>query len=81
MYEVIGWLGAVAVLVAYGMVTRFGTSRLYHWLNIAGACGLLANALHHRAFPSTFVNVIWVFIGAWGITRIRHGERPTTPNS
>ena len=29
--------------------------------------GLLGNALHHRAFPSTFVNVVWAMIALWGL--------------
>ena len=67
LYEVAGWLGAVCVLAAYVIVTRYGTSRGYHLLNLLGAGGLLVNALHHRAFPSTFVNVVWAMIAVWGL--------------
>jgi hypothetical protein len=67
LYEVAGWLGATCVLAAYGIVTRYGTSRGYHVLNLLGAAGLLVNALHHRAFPSTFVNVVWAMIAVWGL--------------
>ena len=81
MYEAIGWAGAVAVLFAYGLVTRVGTSALYHWLNVVGALGLLVNAAYHRAFPSSFVNVIWIMIGAWGLVRSSRQDRPTTPGS
>jgi hypothetical protein len=67
IYEVAGWLGAACVLLAYVIVTRFGTSARYHVLNLLGAAGLLVNALHHRAFPSTFVNVVWAMIAVWGL--------------
>lgn len=67
VYEVAGWIGAVTVLTAYWLVTRSGTSVLYHALNAIGAGGLLVNALHHRAFPSTSVNVVWIAIALWGI--------------
>jgi hypothetical protein len=67
VYELVGWVGAVTVLVAYWLVTRSGTSVLYHMLNVVGAGGLLANALHHRAFPSTAVNLVWIAIALWGI--------------
>lgn len=66
LYEAAGWFGAACVLLAYAIVTRFGTSRSYHVLNLLGAAGLLVNALHHRAFPSTFVNVVWAMIAVWG---------------
>jgi hypothetical protein len=67
LYEVVGWIGAACVLLAYVIVTRFGTSRGYHLLNLLGAAGLLVNALHHRAFPSTFVNIVWAIIAVWGL--------------
>jgi hypothetical protein len=51
LFEVVGWAGALLVLFAYWLVTRFGTSIPYHVLNLVGAAGLLVNALHHRAFP------------------------------
>lgn len=66
-YELVGWVGAVTVLAAYWLVTRSGTSVLYHSLNVIGAGGLLANALHHGAFPSTAVNLVWIAIALWGI--------------
>jgi hypothetical protein len=78
-YEVVGWVGAVTVLVAYALVTKYGPSVLYHVLNVLGAAGLLVNALHHRALPSTTVNVVWAVIGFWGVSvtarRRHHTER------
>ena len=78
LYEVVGWLGALMVLGAYALVTRAGTSVLYHVLNILGAAGLLVNALHHHAFPSTTVNVVWIGIAIWGITTSSRQRRATT---
>jgi hypothetical protein len=67
LYEVAGWFGATCVLLGYVIVTRFGTSLRYHVLNLLGAGGLLVNAVHHRAFPSSFVNVVWAMIAVWGL--------------
>ena len=78
LYEIVGWIGALMVLGAYALVTRAGTSVLYHVLNILGAAGLLVNALHHRAFPSTTVNVVWIAIAIWGITTATRERRATT---
>lgn len=67
VYEVVGWAGAVMVVGAYVLVTLRGTSVLYHVLNLLGALGLLVNALHHGAIPSSTVNVVWAFIAVAGI--------------
>jgi hypothetical protein len=75
-YEVVAWIGAVLVLVAYWDVTSHGTSMHYHVMNLGGAIGLLANALHHRALPSSAVNVVWAFIALWGMRRTPSRERP-----
>jgi len=71
LYEVVGWAGAVMVLAAYWLVTRCGTSVPYHVLNLTGALGLLVNALHHGALPSTGVDVVWIAIACWGLTTTR----------
>jgi Na+/melibiose symporter-like transporter len=72
LFEVVGWVGAILVLFAYWLVTKFGTSVTYHVLNLVGAAGLLANAFHHGAFPSTTVNVVWAAIALWGLATISH---------
>jgi hypothetical protein len=77
-YEVAGWLGAVLVLVAYWDVTTHGTSLHYHVMNLLGAAGLLINALHHDALPSSAVNIVWAFIAIWGMRRTPLRGRPAT---
>lgn len=76
IYEVVGWFGAVLVLVAYWWVTKWGTSFYYHVANLLGAAGLLANALHHHALPSTAVNLVWLFIALFGMRQARTVQRP-----
>jgi hypothetical protein len=77
LYEVVGWLGALIVLIAYWLVTRYGTSMLYHVLNATGALGLLVNAVYHRALPSAAVNLVWIGIAVWGIALIGQRRRAT----
>jgi len=76
LFEIVGWVGAVLVLFAYWLVTKFGTSVLYHLLNLVGAAGLLVNALHHHAFPSTTVNVVWAAIAVWGLAVMSRRRTP-----
>ncbi len=74
-YEIAGWIGAAVVLLAYWLVTKHGTSMLYHTMNVVGAAGLLANALYHFALPSSFVNVVWILIAIWGMWRTLQAPR------
>jgi hypothetical protein len=80
VYEIAGWVGAAMVLSAYALVTRAGTSVFYHVLNITGAAGLLVNALHHDALPSSAVNLVWIGIAVWGIV-VSARQRRVTPGS
>jgi formate hydrogenlyase subunit 3/multisubunit Na+/H+ antiporter MnhD subunit len=76
LLEVVGWVGAVLVLFAYWLVTKFGTSLRYHVLNLLGAAGLLVNALHHGALPSTTVNLVWAAIAVWGVAVMTRRRAP-----
>jgi hypothetical protein len=65
MYDLMGWLGAIEVLLAYFLVSLDkikSDSPSYQWLNLTGAIFLIVNTLYKEAYPSTFVNVIWVGI-------------------
>ena len=72
--EVIGWTGAVALLVAYallgwGRVTA--TSASYVGLNLSGSAGLALNGAVHTAWPSTALNLLWLTIGVLALVRSR----------
>lgn len=63
--DVIGWIGAVSVLIAYLMVSIQkweGDSPRYQGLNLLGGFCLIANTLYFRAYPSSLVNLVWVGI-------------------
>ena len=64
-FDVIGWVGATALLVAYAMVSHKkleGDSATYQLLNISGSLLLAANTIFYGSYPSTFVNLIWAGI-------------------
>jgi hypothetical protein len=73
--EVVGWIGAFLVVAGYAMVTRRGTSILYHVVNLLGAAGLLVNALRHGAFPATALNLVWGGIAIWGMAVLASKRR------
>jgi hypothetical protein len=70
--DTLGWIAAAALLYAYGAVSfhRLAPgSRLYHGLNILGSILLIINTAYHRAWPSAFVNFIWVFIAIFALRK------------
>jgi hypothetical protein len=79
LLEVVGWGGAAAVVIAYGLAAsgalptdRPGSA----WLNLLGAAGLMINSAASQAWPSTALNLLWLFIGLFSLARYR---RSTTP--
>ena len=69
-FDAIGWAGAAALLVAYAMVSskKFeGDSIPYQFLNVVGSLLLAANTIFYRAYPSSFVNLIWMGIAIFSI--------------
>ena len=65
--DVIGWLGAAFVLIAYGLLSiqwMNGNSISYQALNVTGALLLVVNSYYLGAYPSVGVNAAWVGIAA-----------------
>ena len=68
--EIVGWAGAVLMLSAYLMLTSgriSSRSNLYHWLNVLAGAGIIANSGWNGAYPSVFINVVWMAIGLYGV--------------
>ncbi len=69
-FDAIGWAGAAALLVAYAMVSSKkleGDSTAFQFLNIVGSLLLAVNTVFYRAYPSSFVNMIWIGIAVFSI--------------
>jgi O-antigen ligase len=67
---IIGWSGAVLLLVAYGLVATQRLSShsvVYHVLNLAGAISLALYALAIAAWPNVVLNAFWSVVGVIGI--------------
>src|SRR5262245_27355171 len=72
MVDVIGWSGAVLLLVAYALVSGKrlgGASARYQLLNVAGAVLLIVNSACYGAYPSAALNVVWAIVGLVALTR------------
>ena len=68
--EVIGWVAAALMLSAYLLLTSgriSARSRLYHWLNVLSGAGFIINSGWNGAYPSAFINVVWMMIALYGV--------------
>lgn len=77
LIEIVGWVGAAILLVAYGLVSYGrvdGRSRVYQALNTLAGLLLAANSVWHRAWPSVAVNIIWMGIALGALA-----ARPAPP--
>jgi hypothetical protein len=70
--EIIGWAAAVTMLAAYMFLTTgrlAAHSALYQWLNVLASVGFILNSGWNGAYPSVFLNVVWMAIGLYGLSR------------
>ena len=85
--NVLGWVGVVALLSAYWLVSTqkaMGNSTTYQGMNLLGAILVLVNSSYYGAYPSVGVNAAWIAIGAYALVTAPHtktarlGERTNT---
>ena len=72
LIEVIGWTAAMMMLSAYVLLTtgRLSSySGMYQWLNVLSGAGFIVNSGWNGAYPSAFLNLIWMAIGIYGVLR------------
>jgi hypothetical protein len=71
--EVIGWFAAALMLSAYLLLTTgkvTASSKLYQWFNVLSGAGFIINSGWNGAYPSVAINVIWMCIGLYGVTKV-----------
>jgi hypothetical protein len=65
LVEILGWIGSVLIVGSYALnITGrlAATSNLYVLANIMGGLFFVVNTYFHQAYPSMFVNIVWVII-------------------
>jgi hypothetical protein len=73
LVNLLGWLGSAAVIAAYALVSLNrlrGDSAAYQALNLVGGAFLIVNTIYWGAYPSTLVNLVWVFIAIVALARL-----------
>jgi hypothetical protein len=80
LIEIIGWVAAAMMLAAYVLLTMGrlpSNSPVYQWLNVLSGAGFIVNSGWNGAYPSAFINLMWMAIGLYGVFRgTRVGPRP-----
>jgi hypothetical protein len=80
--DVAGWAGALLLLLSYALISNGywrPEGRTYQLANAVGSFCLPANNAWHRAWPSMFVNGVWISIATVSLWRI--GRNLIRPNS
>jgi len=70
LIDSIGWIGSVEVIAAYGLNSYQkikSSSLLFQLLNLTGGIFLIINTIYYSAYPSAFINVVWVIIASVAI--------------
>ena len=65
LIEIMGWIGSVLIVGSYALnITGrlAATSKPYVLANIIGGLFFVVNTYFHQAYPSMFVNIVWVII-------------------
>ena len=73
LINLIGWAGSAAVIAAYLLVSTNrlkGDSAPYQMLNLVGGAFLIVNTIYWGAYPSAFVNLVWVGIALFAIAHM-----------
>ncbi|MBL4602853.1 MAG: hypothetical protein JKY84_08910 [Emcibacteraceae bacterium] len=71
--NIIGWIGALSLLVAYLLISSgktHGKTYLYQSLNLIGSGGFIINSYYYGALPSVALNIIWMIIGIYTILKL-----------
>jgi len=72
LIEVLGWIASVLIVGSYALnITGKlpASSKTYVLANIIGGVFFVVNTYYHKAYPSMFVNVIWVIIAIYMISK------------
>ncbi|MBY0425423.1 MAG: hypothetical protein K2Q22_07300 [Cytophagales bacterium] len=76
--QIIGWIGSFQVVAAYYLVSTnriSSSSTNYQVLNLIGGACLILLTIYLGAYPSAFVNVIWVIIAAVSLFDSKRGKK------
>ncbi len=78
LIEVLGWIASVLIVGSYALnITGKlpASSKIYVLANIIGGVFFVVNTYYHKAYPSMFVNVVWVIIAIYMISKKKSNSK------
>ena len=78
LIEMMGWIASVLIVGSYALniTGRLSASSvIYVSANIIGGIFFVVNTYYHKAYPSMFVNVIWVIIALYMLSKKRVNKK------
>ncbi|MBS1489767.1 MAG: hypothetical protein JSS93_04525 [Bacteroidetes bacterium] len=78
LIDIIGWIGSLEVIAAYGLNSYQkirSDSLLFQCLNLTGGIFLIVNTVYYCAYPSAFINVVWVGIASVAILQLMRKKK------
>ncbi|HRJ29060.1 MAG TPA: hypothetical protein PLV21_09690 [Cyclobacteriaceae bacterium] len=73
LIDIIGWIGSVMVIAAYGLNSYQkikSDSLVFLLLNMVGGVFLIIYSVYYTAYANTFINVVWVIIAIPAIVQL-----------
>ena len=78
LIEMMGWIASVLIVGSYALnITGKlpASSKTYVLANIIGGVFFVVNTYFHKAYPSMFVNVVWVIIAIYMISKKKSNSK------
>jgi len=78
LIDVIGWIGSVLVIAAYGLNSyqKIRSDSLWFLaLNLIGGIFLIVYSVYYTAYANTFINVVWVIIAIPAMIKLISKQR------
>ena len=78
LIEMLGWIASVLIVGSYALnITGKlpASSKIYVLANIIGGVFFVVNTYFHKAYPSMFVNVVWVIIAIYMIRKKKSNSK------
>ena len=71
--EILGWVGSVLILLAYGLNSyqKIRSDSIWFYLmNLFGGVCLIVYAIYKDASANAFINIVWVIVALIAIVRL-----------
>ena len=77
IYDILGWIGMVLVLVAYGMlsINKINNGKTYQIINLVASILMAIGLLHKNAWFSFALQIAWGLIAVIAIIKIIKNEK------